>query len=120
MAAPSPLILLIEDEPDLREVIEELLNGEGCRVVCVADGAKALEWLSQGQRPSLVLLDFIMPRMNGWSFLERMRADPAFECVPVVAISTQAETHPSISASLRKPFDLTLLVETVRRLASAS
>ena len=120
MAAPPHLILLVEDEPDLREVLDELLSGEGCQVACVADGAEALEWLSEGQRPSLVLLDFIMPGMNGWTFLERMRADPAFDAVPVVAISTQAETHPAVSAALRKPFDLPLLVETVQRLARTS
>jgi CheY-like chemotaxis protein len=115
MAGTPHVILLVEDEPDLREVIEETLVDEGCLVVCAADGAKALDWLSGGQKPSLVLLDLVMPRMNGWTFLERMRADPAFADVPVVVISALAVTHPSVAATLRKPFELAALIDTVRR-----
>lgn len=115
MVGTPPVILLVEDESDLREVIEDVLADEGCRVESAPDGARALAWLLEGPRPSLVLLDFIMPRMNGWAFLERMRANPAFDDVPVVAISALAETHPAVTASLRKPFELSSLVEIVQR-----
>lgn len=120
MKGPSNIILLVEDEPDVRDAIEEALLAQGCQVVCAVDGDTALEWLSGGQRPSLVLLDFIMPRMNGWAFLERMRADPALDDVPVVSISALAVVHPSLSAVLRKPFDLPSLLRTVRRFARAA
>lgn len=111
------VVLLVEDESDLRDTIEEVLSDEGFQVTCMADGEKALEWLHGGQRPSLVLLDFVMPRMNGWTFLERMRAAPGLDEVPVVAISALPVSHPSLTGVLRKPFDLTSLVETVRRFA---
>jgi CheY-like chemotaxis protein len=111
------VVLLVEDESDLRDTIEELLSDEGYQVTCMADGEKALAWLLGGQRPSLVLLDFIMPRMNGWTFLERMRADPGLDEVPVVAISALPVSHPSLTGVLRKPFDLISLVETVQRFA---
>jgi CheY-like chemotaxis protein len=117
MARPPPCILLVEDESDLREVIEAALEDEGCSVVSANDGSMALEWLSGTPRPALVLLDFIMPRMNGWTFLERMRADPAFNDIPVVAISALPVTSPLVDAELRKPFDLSSLVETVRQYA---
>jgi len=117
----SPLcILLVEDESDLRTVIEEVLVDEGCVVVCAKDGAVAFEWLSTHPRPSLVLLDFIMPRVHGWAFLERMRADPAFDDIPVVAISALPMTSPLVTAELRKPFELSTLVETVRRFARSA
>ncbi len=117
MSGPSHVILLIEDEPDVREAIQEVLLEHGCQVACVPDGARALEWLAGGQRPSLVLLDFIMPQMSGWAFLERMRADPALSDVPVVSISALMVVHPSLSAALRKPFDLPSLLQTVERFA---
>ncbi|QRK07739.1 response regulator [Archangium violaceum] len=115
MAANPLVILLVEDESDLREVIEAALADAGCQVVSTTDGDSALAWLSKGQRPALVLLDFIMPRMHGWAFLERLRSDPTLHDVPVVAISILAETHPAVTAALRKPFELASLVETVRR-----
>jgi CheY-like chemotaxis protein len=117
MAEPSNVILLVEDEPDVREAIAEVLVEHGCQVTCVTDGAQALEWLAEGQRPSLVLLDFVMPQMSGWTFLERMRADPALGDVPVVAISALSVAHPGVSAALRKPFDLPSLLQTVERFA---
>ncbi|WP_257458502.1 response regulator [Archangium lipolyticum] len=116
-AGVPPVILLVEDESDLRDTIEELLRDEGFQVTCMADGEKALAWLHGGQRPALVLLDFIMPRMNGWAFLERMRADPGLDGVPVVAISALPVSHPSLAGVLHKPFDLSSLVETARRFA---
>jgi CheY-like chemotaxis protein len=120
MTGPSNVILLVEDEADVAEAIKEALLDYGCQVACATDGDKALEWLSGGQRPSLVLLDFIMPRMSGWTFLERMRADPALSDVPVVAISTVAVAHPKVTAALRKPFDLPSLLQTVDRFSQCA
>lgn len=115
MAALPGLILLVEDNLELRETLEELLFDEGCRVVGTADGLAALEYLSRGERPALVLLDFFMPRMNGWDFLERLAADPALDGMPVVAMSGSLVAHPLVVATLRKPFDFTELIELVHR-----
>lgn len=115
MPVPSPVVLVVEDEADLREIIQDVLAGEGYQVTCATDGAQALDRLAGGLRPGLVLLDFYMPRLDGWAFLERMRNDLALGEVPVVAISGSEVSHPSVTAVLRKPFDITELLEIVQR-----
>ncbi|WP_375766038.1 response regulator [Archangium gephyra] len=115
MPVPSPAVLVVEDETDLREIIQDVLAGEGYRVTCASDGAQALDWLAGGLRPGMVLLDFYMPRLDGWAFLERMRTELNLGEVPVVAISGSDVSHPSVTAVLRKPFDITELLETVQR-----
>jgi CheY-like chemotaxis protein len=113
--APRP-ILLVEDDADLRDAIAEVLSVEGFLVASTANGAEALEWLASGQRPALVLLDFRMPRMNGQAFLNHVRTQPEHAAVPVVAITTSPLELPQVHATLRKPFDMALLVDTVRQL----
>jgi two-component system response regulator MprA len=117
MSIPFPAVLVVEDESDLREIIEDVLAGEGYQVTCATDGVQALDQLSGGLRPGLVLLDFYMPRLDGWAFLERMRADPVLREVPVVAISGSVVAHPSVTAVLQKPFELTELLDIVQRFA---
>jgi CheY-like chemotaxis protein len=114
---PAP-ILLVEDDADLRDVLTEVLSAEGFPVVGTANGAEALEWLATGGRPALLLLDFWMPRMNGWEFLDRFLARPEHRDVPVVALTTSPERHPAVRATLRKPFEMSDLVATVRALLS--
>ena len=117
MSHPSPIVLVVEDEADLREIIQDVLAGEGYQVTCANDGAQALDRLAGGLRPGLVLLDFYMPRLDGWAFLERMKTGLALGEVPVVAISGSDVSHPSVTAVLRKPFDITELLEIVQRFA---
>lgn len=118
MSVPSPVVLVVEDESDLREIIQDVLAGEGYRVTCASDGVQGLELLAGGLRPGLVLLDFYMPRLDGWAFLERMRTELGLGEVPVVAISgSDVSSHPSITAVLQKPFDITELLEIAQRFA---
>jgi len=119
MPVPSPVVLVVEDETDLREIIQDVLAGEGYQVTCASDGAQALDWLAGGLRPGVVLLDFYMPRLDGWAFLERMRTGLGLGEVPVVAISGSVVSHPSIAAVLQKPFDISELLETVQRFSRA-
>jgi len=119
MAAPSCLILLVEDDPDLRDSVKEILVDEGCQVECSEDGASAFAWLATGQRPALVLLDFFMPRMNGWEFLEQLQARPGLRDLPVVAMSASRVRHPAVAATLPKPFDISALVNTVRQVVGS-
>lgn len=116
MAPALPSILVVEDDADLREVLTEVLAAEGYPVVGTANGAEALEWLATGARPALLLLDFWMPRMNGWEFLEHFLARPEHGDVPVVALTTSPERHPAVRTTLRKPFEMVELVSTVRGL----
>jgi CheY-like chemotaxis protein len=117
MPVPSPVVLVVEDEADLREIIQDVLAGEGYQVTCATDGVQALELLAGGLRPALVLLDFYMPRLDGWAFLERMRSGLGLGDIPVVAISGSDVSHPSVTAVLQKPFDITELLEIAQRFA---
>lgn len=120
MSIPPPVVFVVEDETDLREIIQDVLAGEGFQVTCAVDGVQALERLKGGLRPALVLLDFYMPRLDGWAFLERMRNELGLGEVPVVAISGSDVSHPSVTAVLRKPFDITELLEIAQRYAGGS
>lgn len=117
MPVPSRIVLVVEDETDLREIIQDVLAGEGYQVTCASDGFQALELLAGGLRPGLVLLDFYMPRLDGWAFLERMRGELGLSDVPVVAISGSNVSHPSVTAVMRKPFDISELLEIAQRFA---
>ncbi len=119
MAKPPCLILLVEDDPDLRDSVREILLEEGCQVECAEDGASAFAWLATGQSPALVLLDFFMPRMNGWEFLEQLQGWPDLRHLPVVAMSASRVNHPAVAATLSKPFDIAALVNTVRQVTAS-
>jgi CheY-like chemotaxis protein len=80
-------ILLIEDDPALRDSVAGLLQERGYAVERAETGATALERLKTGERPCLILLDLMMPAMSGWDFLLRIRRDAALDGIPVVIIS---------------------------------
>ena len=77
--AGCPLVLVVEDHVSTQNVIASVLDLQGYRVVCVANGQEALEWLEgayqTGQRPAIILLDLFMPVMNGADFLAVLRAN---------------------------------------------
>lgn len=116
-----PLILLVEDDVAIRETVSECLSSEGYRVAAAEHGADALARLTGGERPALVLLDLVMPVMNGAELVARVRAEPSLAGLPVVlmtaAISVPTEALPQVDATLVKPFDLDDLLAAVARLA---
>jgi CheY-like chemotaxis protein len=83
-------ILLVEDEPSIREPLARLLRLEGYSVACAADGREGLEKLQQ-QRPRLVLLDMTMPEIDGLTFLSIMRRDGRFKDTPVFLFTAITE-----------------------------
>ena len=109
-------VLVIEDDLDIRDAIQEILQDEGYSVFTADNGAAALDALGRIPRPGLVLLDLMMPEMDGHQFLELLRADPRFTTVPVVVVSAGITVVPSIAGYIKKPFDTEVLVETVGRL----
>jgi CheY-like chemotaxis protein len=117
----TPLILLVEDDAAIRETVSECLISEGYRVDAAEHGADALARLAGGERPSLLLLDLIMPVMNGAELVERVRAEPRLAGVPMVlmtaAIAAPGASLPAVDATLVKPFDLDDLLAAVERLA---
>src|SRR5690349_16999267 len=87
MPAPRGLVLLIDDDEDLREALADILDEHGYQVVHAGNGQKALELLRAGLRPGLMLLDLMMPVMDGAQFRAEQRADPALRGIPVVVLS---------------------------------
>ena len=82
-------ILVVDDDADLRETLQVLLDDSGYGVTAVANGQAALDQLKAGARPSLILLDLMMPEMNGWQFLERAQADAVLDAIPVVIMTAR-------------------------------
>jgi CheY-like chemotaxis protein len=120
-AAHCP-VLIVEDDADLREMMAQLLTLEGFRAETVANGRDALEYLQRGDRPEIILLDLMMPIMDGWEFRRRQRADPAVADVPVVVLSALDATRATDldeTAFLKKPLDFERLLQLVRRYCSS-
>lgn len=80
-------ILVVEDDPELLEGLSELLESEGHQVRRARHGLEALGFLRAGQRPHLILLDLMMPIMNGWQFRQEQRMDSELAKIPIVVIS---------------------------------
>ena len=80
------IVLVVEDSVTQREMIEDLLKGSGLTVKTAGDGVEALEQM-QGICPDIVVMDIVMPRMNGYELCRRIKTDPKTERVPVVMCS---------------------------------
>src|SRR5688572_25726680 len=113
-------VLVVEDVADLRDFYAILLREEGYEVACACDGSDALRWLSW--RPDVILLDLMMPVMDGYEFYSQMRKLPG-EHPPVIVVSAVAPSRkelPGIHATLPKPFDFTQLLHRVATAATHS
>jgi len=84
---PVPLLLLVEDEDEVREVITAVLETEGYRVRGAVNGAEALEILRSGLRPCMIILDLMMPVMDGWQFRTEQLRDAELLKIPTVVYS---------------------------------
>lgn len=111
-AGPGP-VFIVEDDADTRECLGDILSEEGYSVYTAANGLEALALLSGIPAPCLILLDLMMPGMNGWDFLEAMRGVPGVPEVPVVIVS--AYEAPAGYPVLRKPVSLDELLRVVER-----
>lgn len=80
-------VLVVDDDGDIREVLGDLLTTEGFSVASASNGEKALMWLRSSGRPSVILLDLMMPVMNGRAFRQAQLADPKLAEVPVIVMS---------------------------------
>lgn len=108
-------VLVVDDDEALRAIAAEALQSEGFAVQTAADAVEALERMHD-HRPSLVLLDLMMPGLTGWQMLDAMQESPALRDVPVVVLTGFDSRYdlPSGRPVLHKPVDACLLVMVVR------
>ncbi len=115
---PSRYVLVVDDDPDIREVVADLLRTEGLAVRAVADGFAALAQLTSGcGHPCLILLDLMMPRMDGFELARRIRADAALAPIPICTMSAMDSVPEGVAHALRKPFHADELFAVVSRFA---
>ncbi len=117
-------ILVVDDEFAIAEAISALLTDEGYRVFSAVNGRQALQRLTEFV-PDLILLDFMMPVLDGASTLRSLREDARYEALPVIMMSGAAESSvreyvTSYFAFLRKPFDAAALLSSVKRALQTS
>jgi signal transduction histidine kinase len=115
-------ILLVEDDPDIRVSLQSILTDDGFEVVACANGREALDRLGAMPAPDLIILDLMMPVMDGWQFRIQQKNDPALAQIPVIAISADASSKAAAidaAAYLNKPFDHTKLMAAIDRVLVA-
>ena len=115
-------ILIVDDEPNIILSLEYLMKREGFEVAVAGDGERALQAMAE-HRPDLVILDVMMPRLNGFEVCQRIRAQPAWSGVPVLMLTAkghEAEAKKGLAlgadAYVTKPFSTRDLVAEIRRL----
>jgi DNA-binding response OmpR family regulator len=107
-------VLMVDDDPAIVEAATELLTDEGYEVAAAGNGMLALEKL-HAQRPDVILLDLMMPVMDGWTFVEQLRKDPSIGSIPIILLSAVRrleDTAAELGAAdyIRKPFDIDVLL----------
>jgi two-component system chemotaxis response regulator CheY len=118
-ASDCKTVLVVDDDRDIRDVLTDALEAEGYRVVTAVDGLDALTWLrARTARPCVILLDLMMPRMDGIQFRTEVLNDPDLALIPVVVLSADPSvivTAKSLNfaGSLRKPVPLEALLAAV-------
>jgi CheY-like chemotaxis protein len=113
-------VLVVDDDDDARDVIAACLEEAGHTVEVASHGQEALERLRDGLRPALVVLDLMMPVMDGWTLLGRLSQDPTLSAIPVIVMSAGGELalhSVNAAAQLSKPVDPAALVALVSTLS---
>lgn len=115
-------VLVVDDDKEIRETFSDALTYEGYPVATAGNGAEALAYLRANPPPCLVLLDLMMPVLNGLEFLEALQHETAVAPVPIIVVSAaardqvaQALRYPGVSGRLDKPVHLSSLLQTVER-----
>ena len=113
-ASEAHTVLVVEDEEDLREMMREALELKGYRVVTAEEGQDALNKIDGIEKLCLVLLDLLMPGMNGWDFFAKMRERPELAQVPVIVHSSASNRAPAgVTRVLQKPILFDRLISVV-------
>jgi CheY-like chemotaxis protein len=113
--------LVVDDDVHIRESLSEYLQGEGFDVLSAGHGLQALEVARRGPRPDVIVLDLLMPVMDGWDFRAAQLASPDLADIPVVVISAAGFSEATVlgqlpvSSYLAKPVNLDSLVAAIHR-----
>jgi CheY-like chemotaxis protein len=119
MTGTRSAVCVIDDDADIREILSDVLNQEGYEVVVAGDGESALNRLrARADGWSLIILDLMMPRMNGWEFRRQQLQDPALASIPVVLLTGAGNAAATtddlrVAGVIEKPVDLDALLEKV-------
>lgn len=119
--ANTRTVVIVEDDVDVRETLAEVLEEEGYPTLPFADGPRALVHLeAMPQLPALILLDLMMPKMDGWAFRAAQRRSARLMRVPTVILSADGNVHENLEALgahgyLRKPIHIKTLLTLVER-----
>ncbi len=115
-----PRILVVDDSPTILKVVSAILGRSGLSSATARDGAAGLKLLAEGEPFDLILLDFVMPKMNGYQFCRELRRDPSFKSLPVVLMSAKSDRireqfvqQTGAADAITKPFDARMLVAVV-------
>ncbi len=120
--AERPRLLIVDDEPSIAKVVRKQLEVAGFEVAVAKDGVEALASV-QAHHPDLILLDVMLPKINGHEVCKALRADPQTRAIPIIMLSANArlqdEQHgleQGASAYLTKPFQLDVLLRHIHQL----
>jgi CheY-like chemotaxis protein len=118
------VILVVDDDADLREALVAGLEREGHQVIAATDGERALQLLRWGIVPDVIMLDLMMPVMDGWEFRRQQLTDPTLAPIPVIVVSADPEARrllgsPGVRAVLAKPVDFETLLGALDRAVSS-
>jgi CheY-like chemotaxis protein len=113
-------ILVVEDDTATREALGLILGAQGFTVLGAGNGQEALGLLRSGPHPDLILLDLMMPVMDGWQFRREQTQDPALSAIPVVILSADGNVRQKATALradgyLQKPVEVDSLLEAIQQ-----
>lgn len=124
--APGPLVLVADDNDDIRDLLATRLSSRGFTVITAADGQAALN-AAMGQLPAIAILDWVMPVIQGHELCVKLKSDPRTSAMPVVMLTARGEEEDRLLGLdlgaddyIVKPFDIDVLVATINRLITAA
>ncbi len=118
MPERNDTVLIVEDDEAVRDAMREILEEEGYAISCAINGEEALRVLAEGARPKLILLDLMMPVMNGWELLRALRASATLAGIPVVVLSSLSNAEaPGDVRAVKKPISVDALLRLVEEYA---
>jgi CheY-like chemotaxis protein len=121
MQTDAGMVMVVEDDEDIRISLKELLEDDGYNTLLAANGREALDYLEQGTKPCLIFLDLMMPVMDGWQFRREQQKNESLKKIPVAVITAAGESAAaSVQAQkvILKPLDIDEVLAVVRKYCS--